>query len=166
MHAVHIRAIHAMSSGHSMHLQVMIPLGGRLYVVKGLEDRSSRCNDGCFKSWICETWVDLYELHMPSCIQFPPLNWPQKSHNRSEIVCTLDIFGIHLQHTTSGFVFPCIVPSTPSSSWPPEHLYKCNYHRSKPRGISHPSFTTLFRSPSLPPKFLTLAQARRLSPAY
>ena len=95
MHAVHIRAIHAMSSNHSMHLPEKIPLGGRLYIHEGLRLGSLWCNDGCFKSWIWENWVDLCELHMPfSCMQLCFAQLAPTRQDRSEIVCTLDIFGM------------------------------------------------------------------------
>ena len=52
-----------------MHLPVMIPLGGRLYIDEGLEIGLQGVMMDVSKSWICESWVDLCELHMPSCIQ-------------------------------------------------------------------------------------------------
>ena len=61
--------------------------------------------------------MDLCELHMPSCIQLCFAQLAPKRHDRSEIVCILDIFGIHLQNIRYAFDFmaSCIVPLTPSN---------------------------------------------------
>ncbi len=83
-----------------MHLQVMIPLGGVCMLSKGLRiGLQAVMMDVSKAGYLRVGWTSVSSTSL-LVYNFASLNLPEERHKMSEIVCTLDIFSIHLQQKT------------------------------------------------------------------